>query len=150
MILHQARNLLGTPGGAKSIFRGAQIFLTMSNNFKLCPTHFSRGDENFSKGASPPWLRACLTLTINHDFGISLHSGITDGGAGVRSCEPSPGKLNVGYKPGPHSGYISVFTVVIFWFSLSCCYFASFEVFPVILCQCRHSHPGSLSFLNFF
>jgi len=32
----QARNQLGTPGGAKSFLRGAQIF-------KLCPTHLSRG-----------------------------------------------------------------------------------------------------------
>jgi len=46
----------------------------MFNNFKLCQTHFSWGDEKFSKGASSPWLRACLTQTINHDFRISLHS----------------------------------------------------------------------------
>ena len=26
----------------------------MSNIFKLCPTHFSRGAENFSRGTSPP------------------------------------------------------------------------------------------------
>jgi len=26
----------------------------MSNSFKLCPTDFSRGSENFSRGASPP------------------------------------------------------------------------------------------------
>jgi len=25
----------------------------MSNNFKLCPTHFSKGDEKFSRRASP-------------------------------------------------------------------------------------------------
>jgi len=43
----QARNQLGTPGGAKSFPRGAQLFLTMSNNFKLCSTHFSRGDKKF-------------------------------------------------------------------------------------------------------
>ena len=40
IILHlrdmQARNQLGTPGGAKSFLRGAQVF-------KRCPTHFSRG-----------------------------------------------------------------------------------------------------------
>jgi len=43
--LLQARNQLGTPGGAKSFLRGAQIFLTMCNNFKLHPTHFSRQGE---------------------------------------------------------------------------------------------------------
>jgi len=35
---------------------------------------FFQGGQNFSKGVSSPWLRACLTQTINHDFGISLHS----------------------------------------------------------------------------
>jgi len=40
---YQARNQLGTSGGAKSFLIGAQIFLAMSNNFKLYPTHFSRG-----------------------------------------------------------------------------------------------------------
>jgi len=49
----QARNQLGTPGGAKSFPRGAQIFLNMLNSFTLCPTHFSRV-ENFSRGDSPP------------------------------------------------------------------------------------------------
>jgi len=46
----QARNQLGTPGGAKSFPRGAQLFLTMSNNFKLCSTHFSRGDKKILGG----------------------------------------------------------------------------------------------------
>jgi len=50
----QARNQLGTPGGAKSFPRGANIFWTMSNIFKLCPTDFSRGGEYFLRGASPP------------------------------------------------------------------------------------------------
>ena len=46
MRLKQARNLqLGTPGGAKSFPRGTEFFLTMSNCFTLCPTHFSRGDH---------------------------------------------------------------------------------------------------------
>jgi len=49
----QTRNQLGTPGGAKSFPRGTQIFSTMSNIFKLCPTHLSRG-KHFSRGASPP------------------------------------------------------------------------------------------------
>jgi len=26
----------------------------MSNSFKLCPTHFSTGEKNFPRGASPP------------------------------------------------------------------------------------------------
>jgi len=48
----QARNQLGIPGGAKSFLRGAQIFLTLPNSFKLCPTHFPGGE--FCRGASPP------------------------------------------------------------------------------------------------
>jgi len=52
---YQARNQLGTSGGAKSFLIGAQIFLAMSNNFKLYPTHFSRGgDETFSRGGLRP------------------------------------------------------------------------------------------------
>jgi len=39
----QARNQLGIPGGTKNILRGAQIFWRVSNNFKLCPAHFSKG-----------------------------------------------------------------------------------------------------------
>ena len=42
---NQARNQLGTPGGAKSFLRGGQIFSTMSNCFKLCPAHFYRGEK---------------------------------------------------------------------------------------------------------
>jgi len=56
----QARNQLGTPGGAKIFPRGTQIFSTMTNIFELCPTHFSRGGENFSRGGLAPWLRAWL------------------------------------------------------------------------------------------
>jgi len=51
----QARNQLGKSGGAKSFLRGAQIFQTMSNNFKLCPTHLSRGAKRFAREASPPF-----------------------------------------------------------------------------------------------
>jgi len=47
--LVQARNQLGTPGGAKSFLRGAQIFKTMSISFKPCPTHFSKEGENFCR-----------------------------------------------------------------------------------------------------
>ena len=50
---NQARNQLGTPGGAKSFPREAQISWTMSNIFKLCPTHFSRGEKIFLGGLSP-------------------------------------------------------------------------------------------------
>jgi len=38
----QARNQLGTPGEGKSVLRGAQFFWTISNTFKLYPTHFSK------------------------------------------------------------------------------------------------------------
>jgi len=55
-------SLLGISEATKSFLRGAQIFWTASNSFKLCPTHFSRRGENFSRGTSPPcaphWLRA--------------------------------------------------------------------------------------------
>jgi len=50
----QARNQLWTPGGAKSFLGAGQFFKTMSNSFKLRPTHFSCGDENFSWGAFVP------------------------------------------------------------------------------------------------
>jgi len=53
--IKQARNQLGTPGGAKSFPRGAQIFWTTSNIFKLCPTHFTRGGEKFFWGRSRPY-----------------------------------------------------------------------------------------------
>jgi len=59
----QARNQLGIPEGAKSFPTGAQIFWTMSNICKLCPTHFSRGAKNFLGGFAPlrpPCLRVCL------------------------------------------------------------------------------------------
>jgi len=41
----QARNQLGTPEGAKSFLRRAQMFQTLSNSFKLCSTHFSTAGE---------------------------------------------------------------------------------------------------------
>jgi len=58
---NQARNQLGTPGGAKSFLRGAQIF-------ELCPValtyvqHIFQGTNNFSRGEklpAPSWLRSC-------------------------------------------------------------------------------------------
>ena len=45
----QTRNQFGTPGGRRVLRRG-QFFLTMCNNFKIRPTHFSCGGENVSKG----------------------------------------------------------------------------------------------------
>ena len=59
----QARNQLGMPRGTKRFFSGAQNFYTMSNRFELCPKHFSRGSENFSRGLRPPWLRACSQVS---------------------------------------------------------------------------------------
>jgi len=52
--------LLGHYEG-RSFPRGAKIFWNMSNIFKVCPTHFSRGGaKNFLGVASPPpWLQAC-------------------------------------------------------------------------------------------
>ena len=51
----QARNQLGTTGGAKSFPRGAQNLWTMSNILKLCPTHFSGGGaKNFLGGLRSP------------------------------------------------------------------------------------------------
>jgi len=45
-LLHfQARNQLRTPGGSKS-----SISFFIVNSFKIRPTHFSCGGENFSKG----------------------------------------------------------------------------------------------------
>jgi len=41
----QARNQLGTPGGAKEFSERGQMFSTVSNILKLCPTHFCRGGE---------------------------------------------------------------------------------------------------------
>ena len=49
----QGRNQLGTPGVAKSFLRGPN-FLTMSNSFDLCSTHFSRREKKFVGGRSPP------------------------------------------------------------------------------------------------
>ena len=57
----QARNQLGIPGGAKSFLRGAQIFLTLPNSFKLCPTHFPGGPRH-------PWLWAWMYLEAKAFF----------------------------------------------------------------------------------
>jgi len=102
----QARNQLGTPGGAKSFLRGAYIFWTMAYVFKLCPTHFSRG-------ASSPWTPLVTGLVIRphviQDRTNSLNgswctkcrtSGVArrdNGGSGPRA-EPSRGRQFVDWK----------------------------------------------------
>ena len=65
----QAGNELWTPGGAKSSLRGAQIFWTVSNHFKLVQ-HIFPGGEKFSRGVSPPlcppWLWAwCMDWILD-------------------------------------------------------------------------------------
>ena len=65
---YQARNQLGTLGGAQSFLRGTQIFETMPNSFKICPTHFSRGGEKFSRRGFAP-LRPLVTgLGLIHTY----------------------------------------------------------------------------------
>jgi len=58
----QARKQFETLVGAKSFLIGARIFETMSNSFKTCPTHFSRGAKNFLGNIPlvPLWLWASL------------------------------------------------------------------------------------------
>jgi len=64
----QARKQLWTPGGATSFLGAGQFFKTMSNSFKIRPTHFSYGDENFSRGGFvPPWVRTCGLLYITNN-----------------------------------------------------------------------------------
>ena len=72
---HQARNQLGTPGGAKSFLWGAQIFLTMSNSFKLRPTALSRGSEKFCKGGFSPLCPLVTGLLNTPRFCVSEKSG---------------------------------------------------------------------------
>jgi len=62
MMDNQARNQLGSPGGAKSFLRGALIFYTRSNSLKLCPTHFSRGGEKSLGVFAPPAVRLVTGL----------------------------------------------------------------------------------------
>ena len=68
----KARNQLGTPGGPKSFPRGAQIFWTISNIFKLCPTHFYRGPKFSRRGLAPLrplCLRTCQWACTTEDPG---------------------------------------------------------------------------------
>ena len=70
---HQARNQLGTLRGAKSFLRGAQIFWTMSNSFKIYPTNFSRGGAKiFLGGLRPPGYRPILHPHIRSLLGMIL------------------------------------------------------------------------------
>ena len=83
---HQTRNQFGAPGGAKSFPRRAQIFCTMPNTFKLCPTHFSRGAKMFLGGGLRPlrlpWLGPVYHLFSNFhirfcDFHVPLAANNT-------------------------------------------------------------------------
>jgi len=49
---------LGYQVGQGVLLRGPQFFKTISNIFKLCPTHFPRGPKIFLGGLRPSWLRA--------------------------------------------------------------------------------------------
>jgi len=64
----QARNQLGTLGGVRSRPRGAQIFLTLSNSFKLCATYISRGAKIFQGGLAPLSYRPTTTYQCGTDF----------------------------------------------------------------------------------
>jgi len=46
----QVRNRLGTPGVSKSFLKGAQIFQSVSNSFKLCPKRFFQGWQKVLQG----------------------------------------------------------------------------------------------------
>ena len=52
----QARNQLETPGERRVFWNWPKFFLTLSNSFQLCPTHFSRGSvgQKHFRGQSPP------------------------------------------------------------------------------------------------
>jgi len=74
---NQARNQLGTPGGAKSFLRGAKIF-------KLCPTHFSRGAKILVTGLHLSTTRCnrtvallCRIFCAKHATSTALHSDST-------------------------------------------------------------------------
>jgi len=64
-----------TPGGAKRFPRGAKIFWTVSNSFRLCPTHFSRGAKNFP-GRLRPLLVTGLVWTIEDTASVLTLSAI--------------------------------------------------------------------------
>ena len=86
----QTRNQLGTQGWAKSFPRGDQIFWTMSNSFKLCPIHFSRGAKNILGGFAPP-RHPLVTGLLPVKFRLwKHHLGLfnqTDSSCGVREYQ---------------------------------------------------------------
>jgi len=56
------------------------IFLTISNSFKLCPKHFSRGEEKFCRRSSPPLVTGLISTFAmyylnNHGFPIFKTAG---------------------------------------------------------------------------
>jgi len=70
--LKQARNELGTPGGAK-------VFWEVPKFFKLCPIvlnsaqHiFPGGDEKFSRGSSPPLVTGLLWTLVKNALCVRL------------------------------------------------------------------------------
>jgi len=70
----QARNQLGTPGGAKSFLRGVQNFKTMSNTFQYAQQIFVGEGEKICKGdfalLSPLVTSLCPILSkyVQHIF----------------------------------------------------------------------------------
>jgi len=64
---NQARNQLGTLGGKESFLRGAQTCLVMSNNSKLCATHFQGGKKSFKRTSPPcaPLVTGLMTMLLN-------------------------------------------------------------------------------------
>jgi len=78
----QDRKQLGTPGRAKSFLRGAQMFWTMSNGFKICSAHFSRGGKKFFAS----WLRACWAVDITAEISSVVVAQHTDWIAGLVLC----------------------------------------------------------------
>jgi len=69
---------LGHQGGRR-VLGEDQIFKTMPSNFKLCPTHLSRGAKNIVGGDSPTWLRAWKKLykiRYSTAYTISCEKGV--------------------------------------------------------------------------
>ena len=91
----QACNQLGTPWGAKSFLRGAQVFWTMSNSFKRGPTHFSRGANIFLGGLGPPWLGTCYSLSPLSECSCLDWNTFT-----VLFCKTAPINFNSGSRKG--------------------------------------------------
>ena len=52
----------------RRVFWGAQIFWTVSNSFKLRPTHFSRGSEKFSGRGEAPLFLYSAVKSVKHDL----------------------------------------------------------------------------------